>query len=108
MDQNGLYEVFPSAYRQLHSTKTVLLRVQNDILQAVDNRAGAILVKLDLSAAFASIDLEKLLRTLVTYCGIKGDPLRVKQAPSIDQTENLHVQQNILIVCMCNSVTNPW
>ena len=37
---NNLYEIFQSAYRQLHSTETALLRVQNDILQAVDNEGG--------------------------------------------------------------------
>ena len=75
LDKNGLYEVFQSAYRQLHSTETALLRVQNDILQAVDSRGGAILVLLDLSAAFDTIDHEKLIRTLDIYCGIRGDPL---------------------------------
>ena len=35
---NNLYEIFQSAYRQLPSTETALLRVQNDLLQAVDNR----------------------------------------------------------------------
>ena len=60
LDKNGLYEVFQSAYRQLHSTETALLRVQNDILQAVDSRGGAILVLLDLSAAFDTIDHENL------------------------------------------------
>ena len=64
LDKNGLYEVFQSAYRQLHSTETALLRVQNDILQAVDSRGGAILVLLDLSAAFDTIDHETLIRTL--------------------------------------------
>ena len=44
LDKNGLYEVFQSAYRQLHSTETALLRVQNDILQAVDSCGGPILV----------------------------------------------------------------
>ena len=57
----------------MHSTETTLLRVQNDILQAVDCRGGAILVLLDLSAA---LDHEKLIRTLHAYCGIKGDPLK--------------------------------
>ena len=77
LDKNGLYELFQSAYRQLHSTETALLRVQNDILQAaVDSRGGAILVLLDLSAAFDTVDHEKLIRTLDTYCGIKGDPLK--------------------------------
>ena len=69
LDKNGLYEVFQSAYRQLHSTETALLRVQNDILQAVDSRGGAILVLLDLSAAFDTIDHEKLIRTLDIYYG---------------------------------------
>ena len=40
LDKNGLYEVIQSAYRQLHSTETALLRVQNDILQAVDSRVA--------------------------------------------------------------------
>ena len=44
---NNLYEIFQSAYRQLHSTETALPRVQNELLQAVDNEGGAILVLLD-------------------------------------------------------------
>ena len=63
LDKNGLYEVFQSAYRQLHSTETALLCVKNDILQAIDSRGGTILVLLDLSAAFDTIDHEKLIRT---------------------------------------------
>ena len=43
-------EIFQSAYRQIHSTETALLCVQNDLLQAVDNEGGAILVLLDLIA----------------------------------------------------------
>ena len=73
LGKNGLYEVFQSAYREVHSTETTLLRVQNDILQAVDCRGGAILVLLDLSVA---LDHEKLIRTLHAYCGIKGNPLK--------------------------------
>ena len=58
---NNLYEIFQPAYRQLHSTETALLRVQNDLLQAIDNKGGAISVLLDLSAAFDTIDHQKLL-----------------------------------------------
>ena len=43
---------------------TALLRVQNDLLQAVDNEGGAILVLLDLSSAFDTIDHQKLLNLL--------------------------------------------
>ena len=76
LDKNGLHEVFQSAYRQLNSTETTSLRVHDDIRQAVDSRGGAILVLLDLSAAFDTLDHGKLIRTLDTYCGIKGDLLK--------------------------------
>ena len=55
---------------------TVLLRVQNYVLQAVDSHGGAVLVLFDLSAAIDNIDHEKLKRTLDTYCGIKQNPLK--------------------------------
>ena len=76
LKENDLYEIFQSAYRQLHSTETALLRVQNDILQAVDSEGGAILVLLDLSAAFDPIDHQKLLDLLDYSFGIRGDALR--------------------------------
>ena len=59
LKENDLYEIFQSAYRQLHSTETALLRVPNDLLQAVDSEGGAILVLLALSAAFDTIDHQK-------------------------------------------------
>ena len=73
---NNLYEIFQSAYRQLHSTETALLRVQNDLPQAVDNEGGAILVLLDLSAAFDTIDNQKLLNLLNQSFGIRGVALK--------------------------------
>ena len=76
LKENDLYEIFQSAYRQLHSTETALLRVQNDIIQAVDSEGGAILVLLDLSAAFDTIDHQKLLDLLDYSFGIRGDALR--------------------------------
>ena len=36
-DNEGLLEEFQSAYKSHHSTKTALVRVQNDILKAIDN-----------------------------------------------------------------------
>ena len=61
LKENDLYEIYQSAYRQLHSTDTALIQVQNDKLQAVDSEGGAILVLLDLNAAFDTIDHQKLL-----------------------------------------------
>ena len=69
---NGLLGKFQSAYRKSHSTETALTRVINDILRAVDKDGGAILILLDLSAAFDTIDHDKLLHLLETSFGVTG------------------------------------
>jgi hypothetical protein len=61
---NNLHEVNQSAYRTFHSPETALLKVQNDIIQSFDNINVTILVMLDLSAAFDTIDHGTLLRRL--------------------------------------------
>ena len=68
---NGLDETLRSAYRKQHSCETALLRVQNDILMALDSRKCVILLLLDLSAAFDTVDHEILLRRLHSKFGIK-------------------------------------
>ncbi len=52
---NNLYDPLQSAYKDIHSTETALVKVTNDILCAVDNQKLAILVLLDLSAAFDTV-----------------------------------------------------
>ena len=64
-----------SAYRPFHSTKSALLCVQNDILSSLNNKKMVALVLLDLSAAFDTIDHEKLLHRLETSFGINGTAL---------------------------------
>ena len=54
--ENCLIEPFQSGYRANHSTETALLRVFNDILRSIDQRKVTILVLLDLSAAFDTVD----------------------------------------------------
>ena len=68
-------EEFQSAYRKGHSTETALLRVQSDILHAIDQGKAAYLILLDLSAAFDTIDHEILLKYMETYLGIGGTVL---------------------------------
>ena len=58
------HEPHQSAYRPLHSTETALLRVRKYIRMALDQHKAAMLVLLDLSAAFATIDHGMLLSRL--------------------------------------------
>ena len=62
--ENFLNESLQSAYKELHSTETALLKVQNDLLTSIDSEGGAILVLLDLSAAFDTIDHQILFKRL--------------------------------------------
>ena len=58
---NNLNEQFQSAYKPHDSTETALMRVQNDILMSLDNNRGVVLMMLDLSAAFDTVDHSLLL-----------------------------------------------
>ncbi|XP_072025193.1 uncharacterized protein [Amphiura filiformis] len=58
------------------STETALLKVQSDILNAVDRREVVFLVMLDLSAAFDTIDHVLLLQHLESNFGISGKALQ--------------------------------
>ena len=70
MTDNELFPVLQSAYRKGHSTETALLRVVNDILSNINKQQVSILVLLDLSAAFETVDHAILLRRLETSFGI--------------------------------------
>ena len=72
LTSNKIYPKLQAAYQQSHSTETALLRVQNDILRAIDNKNKVILVLLDLSTAFDTTDHEILVRRLNTQFGFTG------------------------------------
>ena len=76
MQENELYGKVQSAYRKCYSTETALLRVQNDVLRALDCRKDVILVLLDLSAAFDTVDHHILLKRLRDRYGIRGEVLQ--------------------------------
>ena len=69
---NKLLGDFQSACCPHHSTETALLKVTNDLLSAMDDGKISVLVLLDLSAAFDTIDHEILLHRLHNVFGF-GD-----------------------------------
>jgi hypothetical protein len=61
-----------AAYTKFHSTETILLRVQSDILMNMDQQRITMLILLDLSAAFDTIDYSILCQMFQHKFHIKG------------------------------------
>ena len=73
--KNNLYPVFQYAYRKLHSTETALVKVHNDTLTNMNKQHVTLLVLLDLSAAFDTVDPSILLTRLRSKLGLNGTAL---------------------------------
>ena len=75
MTENNLHKHLQSAYKPGHSTATALVKVHNDILTSIDQHRIAILVMLDLSAAFDTIDHDILVSRMENTLGITSQAL---------------------------------
>ena len=64
-----------SAYRHGHSTETALVKVQSDILKNMENQKVTLLVLIDLSAAFDTVDHGIALDVLHTRFGLSDTVL---------------------------------
>ena len=71
MRDNDLYMPLQSAYRQNCNTETALLHVHDSVIRSIDERKGVIMLLIDLSAAFDTIDHDILLNTLSNTIGVK-------------------------------------
>ena len=72
LDSNHLMPTTQSAYRQYHSTETVVTKVYNDLLIAADSGQVSALCLLDLSAAFDTVDHQLLIQRLERQFGLRG------------------------------------
>ena len=75
MTNNNLYEELQSSNRKFHSTETALTCVHDDILKTIDDNKSVLLIMLDLSAAFDTVDHDVLLERLKSGLGICGTAL---------------------------------
>ena len=75
LELNNLHDIYQSAYRRKHSTETALLKVQTDILEALDKKEHVLLLMTDLSAAFDTVDHNILINRLEYSIGLEGTVL---------------------------------
>ena len=72
MSKHGLHSTKQYGYKNNFSTEMLLMKIVNDLLVACDQKKPTIVLFLDLSAAFDTVDQSKLLDILHKEIGICG------------------------------------
>ena len=76
MSSNGLQNDKQFAYKKHHNTEAMMVEMVDEALEGFDDNKCTVIVFLDLSAAFDTIDHEKLLGILSDEIGISGTALK--------------------------------
>ena len=95
MVDNDVLPYLQSAYRQNHSTETALIKVKNDLVMNMDKGLVTLLVLLDLSAAFDTVDHGILLQRLQSLLGLRGNALSWFQSNLEGRAQRISVDGTI-------------
>ena len=76
MTTNQLHISKQSGYKPAFSCETLLLRVSNDVIRSLDSSTCSVMLLLDLSAAFDTVDHAILLNILYWELGLRGTVFR--------------------------------
>ena len=76
ISNSNLFAKYQSGYRKGHSCDTAVLKIQNDTLMMIDNRSHAVLMMLDLSAAFDTVNHAVLIKKLKNFYGLGGNIIK--------------------------------
>ena len=80
IEKNQLHAKFQSAYRSNHSCETSLAKVYNNIEFCLNAKGNVVLLLMDSSAAYETVDHSILLEKLETEYGIKDKALDLMQS----------------------------
>ena len=75
LSENDLHVPSHFGYKRHHSCETFLLKLIDDILVTIDNKLGVVVLIIDLSAAFDTVDHTVLLNILQSKFHITGSAL---------------------------------
>ena len=93
LESDDFLNRYQSAYRPMHSTETALLKVQNDLLRNLVDGKTTVLVLLDLSAAFDTLDHSGVISLLGNWYGISGNALRWFASYLMDRQQMVKVKE---------------
>jgi hypothetical protein len=75
IESNCLLPAYQSAYRKYHGVETAMIHMYSNLLKAADDKLVSIVVMIDLSAAFDTVDIEIIMNILEHNFHISGTPL---------------------------------
>ena len=88
---NNLHIHQQSGYKKNHSTETLLIRIVNDLLIASTESKATVVMLLDLSAAFDTVDHNVLLSILEKELGISGKALKWFRSFLFGRCQKVHI-----------------
>ena len=91
MTINALHEPSEYGYKKFHNTEIMMVEVFDDVLRGFDKNQATIIIFLDLSAAFDTIDPDKLLEILREELGIDGVALEWFRSFLIGRTQRVKI-----------------
>ena len=91
MKSNCPLPINQSSYKEGHSTESALIKVQSDILRNMERQQVTLLVMLDLSAAFDTIDHSIMSDVLSSRFGIGGIALKWFQSYLSNRCQQINI-----------------
>ena len=79
-------------YKQFHNTETLMLGLTDEVLRGFDKNQATIVIFLDLSAAFDTIDPDKLLQIMHDELGIDGVALKWFRSFLVGRTQRVKIE----------------
>ena len=94
LKENNIGTEFQSAYKSNHSTETALLGILNDIFRMCAKKQPVMLLLLDLSAAFDTVDKDLLVRRLNNRFGFRDSAIKWLESYMTNRTMSVSIDAN--------------
>ena len=95
LQQHQLHDELQSAYKQGCSTETALIKIKADMDHILDQGHNVLLILLDLSAAFDTIDHTILLQRLEQHVGLTATALQWVRSYLHGRTQAVHIEDSV-------------
>ena len=94
IEKNNLHATMQSSYRNLHSCETALIKIIDDVQHLIHNDKNVVMILLDSSAAFDTVDHDNLFKKLEVRFDVKNRALKLIQSYLSSRTFSILINQS--------------